>query len=321
MNFLPADLHKHEWYDNSKLEMIDSCHRRGYWALVHTTLGVELPGLVKTPNDGALFGTCIHAGLAAYYSRPTAPMKDRQLAMFNAFVRSHSKLFPTTRQDIDPKHTMESGLSLLDMYCDRYRDEAATLQPIETELAGVVVIRPRVGEDPFLPFYYVMRTDGLDRRIQQGDLLVKEHKTTSWGVDKEIKKRQVDNQTRGYDFVLRSFPSSLPIVGVLVNVLGVSASETKEEKLFAREIYFHKEEELEEWRRGVILKVEGWRRMVAEAARYPSLHDKLRCFDQRTEQCTAFGLCAFYDACAYGPGALDLRRYSPNEWNPLTVRD
>src|SRR5271155_3278597 len=53
-----------EWYDNSRLRLIDACFRKGFYAF-HGPNGVPLDQKV---GPGANFGTCFHAGLAAYYT-------------------------------------------------------------------------------------------------------------------------------------------------------------------------------------------------------------------------------------------------------------
>jgi hypothetical protein len=311
-----------EWYDNSTLEVIDSCHRKAFWNIVfqHPNAGPDArAGLEKKVGAGAFFGTCIHAALAKYYGLYNKGLSEqsRRIAAFRAFASEHERLFPDPDL-LETKHTASRGLDLLDMYFDHYLQEDQDFEPLESELYFSIRIEPLFSEEPFEPFNYVGRGDNIFRRRSSNDLIIFETKTTGYGIDREIMKREIDRQTEGYYFGFSQFDSNWTIMGVMLNVIGVSASAIEPSKLFQRAYYRMGSEVLHKFRKETILKVKRWRSILADGEKASSILETIEAFDRRTEECTNYGRCTFYDLCKYGPTGVDWKnQFPPNTWNPL----
>lgn len=311
------DLNQLEWYDNSFLERTDSCHRKAFYYKLYQPPGQDTPGIDRGVGPGAHFGTCWHAAMAKFYGlQPLGlPRAKRRILAMRAFAATHERLFPDPAL-LEDKHKLDNGLALLDEYYDYYQQEDEFLEPVDSEVAALIPIQPRPGEPPFDPFAYAIKTDGLIRRLKYTDLYVREFKTTSYGVDRELKKREMDRQTEGYLWGWRELMPNDAIEGVMVDVAHISSSSMEPGKRFKREYFAKSRSVTEEWRQETITKVEAWRSVIRQALRFEGLA-RIRAFDRSTVECTNYGLCSYYDLCYHGINAVDMRNYSPNTWNPL----
>lgn len=297
-----------EWYDNHKLSMIMACRRKAFFHLLYRG------GLADTVGPGAWFGFSIHAGLARYYKdwQPGGSGQlDRRAAAHRAFAKAYKSQFPEGTK-VDNKHRFERGLLLLDAYFDHWSSEDALFKPVEPELGGIVTIRPEPGDPfPFDPFLFVWRADGIFERVSTGDWLVLETKTTGSGVDRELMRFELRRQTRGYVYGVQQFSPSHPVVGVLANVMLVAAEKME----FKRDYFLYKQSDIASWRAQTISIVQEWRAALGRAVFAP-LAEQLDIFYQRTDACTDYGLCCFYDLCKHG-AHYGLDQYKENTWIPL----
>jgi len=299
-----------EWYDNHAIGQILSCHRKAYWHLLYRG------GLADTVGPGADFGTCIHAGLAVYYSGwATLPETKRRYGAFQAFERSYERLFVRPGRQVQNKHTLDNGIDILDEYFDQFLIQDRVWKPIENELAAIYQITPREGDPPgfAVPFWYLIRVDGVWERVSTGEWYVFETKTTGSGVDRELTRLRINRQTTGYAAVLSEFPDGRRIVGVIPNIILVAAGkrEAKRDVMHRRQIHF------DSWRHQTIHIIEDWRRSQALAAGR-SHAEALEVFYQNDQHCTNYGLCTFYDCCDTGRTGLRREETMPlNTWTPL----
>lgn len=301
-----------EWYDNSRLSIIDACLRKAFNNLLYAGQGLAAP-----VGGGALFGTCMHGFEAMYYSWwGKEPEEKRRLRGMRKFLELHEQLFVGPQADfVESKHTKETGLAIIDHYCDSYLAEDQLLRPIKLELAGAVEIKydPALdGDAPFKSFWYAFKIDGLHLRVNFGDYWVREAKHTGGGVKRELVKLRLSHQPRGYVYCARQFPGP-PVTGCMPDVVGVLVK-TRE---CQRDFYPYKHGEILSWRRQVINKVQDWR-AVQQRAKGLSFEKMLDVFYQRTSECTSYGLCAFYDLCRDGYSPATLTAFRVNTWNPLT---
>lgn len=315
MTNLSTFLDGKEWYDNTKLTgTISPCKRKAFYS--HILRG----GLEAGVGPGADFGTCIHGAIATYYAWWGRENESRRRALaLRSLSALHETLFTgPARNSLTPKHTIESGLAIFDHYANFHLLDDTLLKPIEIELAGAVEITPLKDEPPFKPFWYIFRIDGIHERLDHGDYWVRETKTTSGGVAREITKLCLSRQPRGYLYCARQFPG-VSFTGVLPDVVGVMAK-----TLECRREYFPKPlADSESWRRQTIHMVEDWRRIVREGTVdlgvSGTLSYDLDRFYQETGECTAYGLCSFFDLCRYGLSPATLAPFKPNTWNPLEL--
>lgn len=305
---LSEQLRQVEWYDNHKLSNILACR---YYSYLNT---IYRGGLTAGVGDGANFGTVQHAARAVYYDGKKKGLNEheRRDAAFAKYASEYERLFGKG-VGAARKHSFDNGLDLLDCYFDNYLFEDDQWEPIETELAAVVEIKPADGDPPRFrePFYYVIRCDGLWLRVANGDLFVNEFKTTGGGVDREITRRAIDRQTTGYTYGIKQFPDGEKVVGVFLDVMGV----TVEKRDFRREVYMKSDRDLATWRLQTIEIVEDWReckRRVAEGEA-----PKVVMY-QNDQHCTSYGLCPFWKGCYHSIVMLD--DLPVNEWTPFNVQ-
>src|SRR5208282_656537 len=302
-----------EWYDNSRLDLILACKRKAFLAQLYNG------GLEAGVGYGALFGTCMHAFRATYYSWwGKESLEQRQVRATRSFLEKHEELFTGPMLDtLDNKHTKEAGVDMIDHYCTSYAAEDSLLQPVEVELAGAVEIKHQPG-DPYIfdPFYYAFRMDGIHKRLSYGDLWVAEMKNTGGGVKRELTKLRLSRQPTGYVYCARQFPGP-DVTGAMPDVVGVLVK-TRE---CQRDFYSKPKHVTDSWRLQTINIVEDWRRMQLNAsltqAAGGSFETILNTFYQNTAECTSYGLCAFYDICRDGFSPATLAAFRKASWNPL----
>jgi len=296
-----------EWYDNTKLSTLIACPRKGFYNSMLSG------GLQAGVGPGADFGTCMHGAIASYYAWwGKASEPQRRVYGLRTFAALHETVFTGERREsMENKHSVEAGLANFDFYCDTYLAEDSLLQPIEIELSGAVLIEPQ-GDEFFEPFWYVFRIDGIHKRITYGDYWIRETKTTSAGVEREIKKLELSRQARGYLYCARQFPGTT-FTGIMPDVVGVFV------KNFGcqREYYPKPMSDSDIWRDDTVEIVEQWR---AKRVRFDQTQN-LSIFYQQTGHCTEYGLCGFYDLCNNGINRATLAKYQPNTWNPLDFVD
>jgi len=296
-----------DWYDNSRLDVILACKRKAFIGQLYADTGLE-----AGVGYGALFGTCMHGFAATYYSwwgKTSESM--RRVKGIRTFLELHEKFFVGPMlDDIDNKHSKENGIATIDHYCDTYLAEDQLLIPLEVELAGAVEIKPQEGED-FKPFWYAFKIDGIHKRSTYGDLWVREMKNTSGGVKRELVKLRLSRQPTGYVYCARQFPGPA-VTGCMPDVVGVLAKNKEcQRDFFAKPMVV-----TDNWRKQTIEIVEHWRTMKARAANL-TFENVLNIFYQNTQECTSYGLCAFYDICRDGFSPATLAAFRPNKWNPL----
>lgn len=301
-----------EWYDNSRLSIIKACYRKGFNNLLYGGVGLQ-----ARVGGGALFGTCMHGFEAVYYSWWGKESEEkRRLRGIRKFLELHEENFKGPLADtLDSKHTKETGLAIIDHYCDSYLQEDQLLRPIKCELAGAVEIKydsKLDGPVVFDPFWYAFKIDGIHLRVNYGDYWVREAKHTGGGVKRELVKLRLSHQPRGYVYCARQFPGP-PVTGCMPDVVGVLVK-TRE---CQRDFYPYKQHETLSWRRQTIECVEDWRRRK-RAAQGLSFEKVLDLYYQNTSECTSYGLCAFYDLCRDGYSPATLTAFRVNTWNPLT---
>lgn len=319
-----------EWYDNSTLTDIDSCHRLGFYLkeLVIPSQSAEpepIKGISFGGNHGTRYGSCIHAALATFYSGIKVG-HTRRASLLNAcrqFSSTHQKLFPHPEL-LDKKHEKARGLDVLDMYSEHYSHDDDTYLPVEVEIFAAVVIKPQQKWEIFEPFLWVVRADGLFKRLFDSTYWILETKSTGSSIEQKLEELKISRQPQGYAFTFSNpkwLPKGIKIKGVLANVIAVRSAETDPKKLFKRQSYHYYPQEFELWRLETIEKVERWRDMRNRAQAEANLIRKLSIFDRRTEQCFRHGKCPAFDLCEYGLKGVDWSRMLPNTWNPLTTED
>ena len=305
-----------EWYDYTGTKLIKNCPRKALFnQILRMGMGV---------GPGADFGTCFHAATATYYywwGKLTE--RDRRVKGWRAFKTLHQKIFSgPLRDSIDYKHSEENGLAAFDHYCDVHLPEDSLLRPVEVELAGAIQIKPYEGEPEFKPFWYAFRIDGIHQRMRYGDYWVREMKTTSGGVKREMVRLKVGHQPRGYVWIARQYTDSPPVTGVIPDIVSVAAK-TRE---VARD-FFHKSiADGEAWRSQLIHTVNEWRLRCERGihkldfdanGRITAFDVDLDLFYQNDQECTNYGMCAFYDLCDRGINPETMRNFGINDWNPL----
>lgn len=303
----------YEWYDNHRLDTIQSCHRKAFWHLIGPQ---EIP-LASPVGDAAMFGGVWHAGIAQYYSHWRDTYDNRLCHAARAFELEWKKVFTNT-QDLQNKYKLTRGVQQQVMYYDHFRSEDEYFEVIDSEIGFAILIRPRSSEH-FDPFVFTGRIDRVLYRKSRNDIVVAETKTCSGDPGKRAKELRLDRQTRGYNTMARKMMDE-PVTGVLVDVVQITATKC-DASIFVRDYFPLSNEDGESWRRQTINIVQQWRELKAQAERL-SL-DKagnasvLDVFDQRTKECNTYGLCPFYDLCQYGITADSLSKYSPDTWHPL----
>jgi len=299
-----------EWYDNSTLTKILNCPRLAFYSKIYQG------GLSSGVGQAALFGSSIHEALSRYYNlHGKQPESNRRAEAFRYFARKYESLFTAIAEsDVDAKYTLANGADILDNYFDSFLSEDSQWIPIENELAFVIKIEPEEGDpvDFVEPFYYVCRADGLWERRANGDLFIKETKTTGGGVDRRLLALKMDRQTMGYTYCANRF-GPRKVEGVLADVLLV-ATKTRQAR---REVYYRSEKQQRDWRVQTIRIIQAWRTRKASLAASRNLEEGLNVFEQNTDHCTTYGQCGFYKLCYQSPHLIE--GYEQNTWNPFST--
>jgi hypothetical protein len=310
-----------EWYDNHRLDVIQSCHRKGFWHLVgpqvDSTTGKSIP-LAMIVGQAASFGSVWHAGIAQYYANFRFPHETRIACAARGFELEWIKQF--AKSELPNKYKLSRGLQQQVMYYDHFRTEDEFFQVVDSEIGFAILVRPR-SHEMFDPFVYSGRIDRLLYRTTRHDYVVGETKTCSGDPVMRMKELRLDRQTRGY-FKMTSMMMDEPVSGVLPDVVQITATKC-DASIFARDYFPLTVNDGESWRRQTINIVQMWRGLLAQAERLSA--DKvnggnqavLDVFDQRTKECSTYGICPYYELCQYGPTADSLSKYSPDTWNPL----
>ena len=305
-----------EFYDNSFLALM-RCKRKAMLARV----GIHGRILENRVGPGADFGTCIHAGLAAYtagWGRLTD--EQRRFMAIRAFSKVYAEYDFTIRKGkrqgtIPTNHTLARGVDILDAYFDQYLQEDPLLRPVAAELGFAVEIGPRPGERDFKPFTYVGAVDGVFSRSIDNRILPRETKTTSSDAEGRLRQLNFDHQPVGYVTCLREFPECRDIYSFIGDVILVAATKLE----FARNYFETNERQRESWRNQVIEKVEYWRSLCERAKGRP-INEQLDIFYQETNDCFSYGKCSYYDICDYGVTQESIAEYGYGVWNPLLRR-
>lgn len=305
-----------EFYDNSFLALM-RCKRKAFYSRV----GIHGRVLENRVGPGADFGTCIHAGIAAY-TAGWGKLNDEQ-RRFMA-VRSFSRLYSEydfsfrrgKRQGTIPtNHTLARGVDILDAYFDQYLTEDPLLCPVAAELGFALEIGPRPGERDFKPFTYVGAVDGIFRRASDDRILARETKTTSSDAEGRLRQLNFDHQPVGYVTCLREFPECRDIYSFIGDVVLIAAKKFE----FSRNYFETNERQRESWRAQVINKVQYWRDLREKAKDLP-INEQLDIFYQETNDCFSYGRCGYYEVCDYGVSQEAIAEYGYGVWNPLLRR-
>lgn len=305
-----------EFYDNSFLALM-RCKRKAMYARV----GIHGRILENRVGPGADFGTCIHAGIAAYTAGwGILTDEQRRFMAIRAFSRHYADYDFTIRKGkrtgtIPTNHTLARGIDILDAYFSQYLPEDPVLQPVAAELGFAVEIGPRPGERDFKPFTYVGAVDGIFRRAIDGRLLPRETKTTSSDAEGRLRQLNFDHQPVGYVTCLREFPDCEDIDTFIGDTVLCVASKFE----FCRDYFQTNERQRQSWRSQTINKVEYWRSLVAAAKDKP-INEQLDIFYQETNDCFSYGKCGYYDVCDYGVSQEAVAEFGYGIWNPLLRR-
>lgn len=305
-----------EFYDNSFLALL-RCKRKAMYA----RFGIHGRILENVVGPGANFGTCVHAGIAAYtagWGRLTD--EQRRFMAIRSFSKHYAEYDFTIRKGrrtgtVPTNHTLARGIDILDAYFSQYLDEDPLLQPIAAELGFAVEIGPRPGERDFEPFTYVGAVDGIFRRALDQRLLPRETKTTSSDAEGRLRQLNFSHQPVGYVTCLREFPDCEDIRSFIGDVVLVAATKFE----FSRNYFETSEQQRQSWRQQTINKVEYWRSLCAQA-KGKTINEQLDIFYQETEDCFSYGKCSYYDVCDYGVSQEAIADYGYGVWNPLLRR-
>jgi hypothetical protein len=310
---LQSFFNNREFYDNSFLSLL-RCKRKAMYA----RFGIHGRILENIVGPAANFGTCIHAGIAAYtagWGRLTD--EQRRFMAIRSFSKHYSNYDFTIRKGrktgmVPTNHTLARGVDILDAYFTHYSIEDPLLRPIEAELGFAVEITPRVGERDFRPFTYIGSIDGIFSRSIDGRLLPRETKTTSSGAEDRLRQLNFDHQPVGYVTCLREFPDCQDVDSFIGDVVLIAAAKLE----FARNYFQTNERQRQSWRSQIINKVEYWR-SLCEMARDRPINEQLDIFYQETNDCFSYGKCGYYDVCDYGVSQEAIAEYGYGVWNPL----
>ena len=300
-----------EWYDNSRLNIIQACKRKAYYTLMFSG------GLGSTTGNGATFGTCVHYANEIYYNNwGRYSETDRRAMAIQAFVRKHRELFGEDPQ-VDTKHTENRGIAILTDYFQRFLAEDPFLRPIDNELRFIITIYPEPGDPDYftMPFLYLGRCDGLWLRERDSSLWIRELKTTSQQASKELERLTVDRQPTSYFYSIGQFPlpDQTQLKGIICDVIQVAA--TKFEA--ARDYIYKTPKQILLWRAHTIRLVEHWRE-IRDRTDFASKWSVEKEYYQETNECySKYGQCPFYQACRFGEEILSSKER--NLWNPLTA--
>ena len=313
----PSFLDGKEWYDNHRIAMILNCPRKAWYHLVgpQSLLGLPERGLAHEVGDAANFGTSVHAALATYYGhwRIYSEPRRRLLALSNYGEVWEDFFGNRDRLTIKSPHTKSSGLVILSDYFDRYEHEDQAYEPINPELSFAIEIDPTqygIAGEYARPFWYTGRTDGVFRRMFDGDKVVNEYKTTGSGVARRLDSLKRSRQGKGYVACLRRVPGGERITGFMGVVLLVAA----EKRECDRDYFPVSAQQCDSWIRQTCVIVADWRRrrdIVASGA------PPLTVFYENDEECHSYGRCTYYNLCQYGITYEEVAEMSTDAWNPL----
>lgn len=285
---------------------------------MYARFGIHGRILENIVGPAANFGTCIHAGIAAYTAGWGRLSYDQRVFMAVRSFSKHYAQYDFTIQKgkrigtIPTNHTLARGVDILDAYFAHYREEDPLLKPVEAELGFAVEIGPRSGERDFKSFTYIGSVDGVFQRSIDNRLLPRETKTTSSDAEGRLRQLNFDHQPVGYVCCLRECPGGEDIDSFIGDVVLVAAQKLE----FSRNYFQTSQRQRESWRQQVVNKVEYWRSLCKQAEGRP-INEQLDIFYQETNDCFSYGKCGYYDVCDYGVSQEAIAEYGYGIWNPL----
>jgi hypothetical protein len=249
------------YINSSSIEIINTCLRKAQYSLERNLRR-------ETESDALVFGTAIHAALAAFYNG------QRDLDYIQKIFEHEAA--PLAHLDND-KRSIANGKKILERYVATYRDDPWTVYYDDKG--------PFIERSFELPFYGIFLHGTIDcilKNTETGELVVCDHKTTST-VSDLINRVKPNIQFSIYAWAANQL--GIPVNRVMVN--GIQVAKTKSD--FVRVFTERSTEDFEEMKQSVFDAKE--RFLKAK---------ELKVFPQNSGSCSNWGGCPYLEICQTG---------------------
>jgi hypothetical protein len=299
--------------DNSTLETFQACSRASEFQCIERRQ--------KQPSAALAFGGAIHEGLEVLY-------RDGFVNLPRAIVACQTALDRVKFRDPDEWRTPACAEETLRRYVDTYQSHDPICpivsdgqlfieQPFSLTI-GEVTLNAHIAKlDLFVRKLTILWSGRIDIAAHYGDAnaYVVDHKTTSMGGVTFFGDFMLSQQMVGYNWALRKMLPQHNIVGTVVNaIIQRKPSKTGKSLEFSRQVYFHADWHVDEWKRDVLSEIERFLSCLVDGY-----------FPKATKWCFGkYGQCPYHDVCTLPPHQreimLNSSEYVNVTWSPLAPR-
>lgn len=299
--------------DNSTIEQLQTCPRS--WLFKY-----GLRRIAAIPAPGRNFGSCIHEGLAARYTRYAEHQPPLEDVSVEVAMRAYMTANPPPENDF---RTLDHALTVTRVYNEVYGNEAFKILAIP---AGPLVEKSfllPIGQVEGINICYAGKID-LGVRDTTG-LWVIDHKTAFQFGQQFEKEMAMDTGQLGYCWAFSQIFGQRPL-GYITNAIRVRKPGRKLDELgninqtapvdktdFNRLLTVVTQEKLDEF----VETVHDWARFLIRChndQRFPRTSGKKGCVAK-------YGVCEYYDVCnapkETRENLLASSLFMDNEWTPL----
>lgn len=272
-----SDPRKGEFTPTS-IEEYMACRRKYFFKKV-------LKLLPKSGKLSANYGTCIHAGIGAFYGNQNLSLEERKILAAQAFTKEWESLGLLG----DGKRTLAGGLLTIERYCEAYAKDRFVFHPKLIEVSQTVEMPNKT--------ILIVRIDRVS--VTDGSAVVYDTKTSSMSFT-DFWFRQYENsfQLTAYYYVVASILQQTVdciIVDAIKVPYSTGVSRTTKEPIenFVRRSYLRTDLQMAEF-------LNSYSHITEEILEALSHGDSPEAFPQCPTACSNYGGCEYHPVCKHG---------------------
>lgn len=306
------------YVDYSILSTFSTCNEKA-------RLSYKLKLEIAKENTALTFGSAFHAGVALLtcgYS-----IEDAKKAFVDECIERNSKMNINITDEGD-RRTIERGLSLLEAYNERWKNE-----PYEAlrDPSGKPYVE--IGFRLFMyewidgiPIILCGLIDGIVRNKTNGGIYIKETKTTTMGLTQFMKQAKPNKQVSIYNYAAQELLSISNIAGTIWDCIFVSDRKVKDkgtywetrgidiDKDLARVTTYRSQTDMEELQFDL-------KHIINNYMSWYTRKDVHRWIRNDPTACSMYGGCQFADICISNCNPQIIQgMYREREWRPWQER-
>lgn len=239
-----------------------------------------------TGKVSANYGTCIHAGVGAFYMSQELPLQERTAKAIAAFTEEWERY----GQQGDEKRSLIGGVTTLTEYCKAYGKDTATFLPTLIEASQSIEMPNGT--------VLIVRIDRVTKDAVSDTTTIFDTKTCSMAfTDYYFRQYENNFQQSAYWYVVDSILGGTVDCSIidLIKVpfsTGKSRSTGRPVENFVRRSYLRSDLQLEEF-------LNTYKRLTEEILANAASEDAAK-FPQCPTACGNYGGCEYLPVCKYG---------------------